>query len=36
MPLPITMRYVAAREPGPPRVLAIAEGPLPAPKAARC
>ena len=32
-PLPVTMRYVAAREPGPPDVLAIAEGPLPQPKA---
>ena len=28
-PLPATMRYVAARAPGPPDVLAIAEGPLP-------
>jgi putative PIG3 family NAD(P)H quinone oxidoreductase len=27
------MRYVAAREPGPPDVLAIAEGPVPQPKA---
>ena len=32
-PLPATMRYVAVREPGPPDVLAIAEGPLPQPKA---
>ena len=32
-PLPATMRYVAAREPGPPDVLAIAEGPVPQPKA---
>ena len=32
-PLPATMRYVAAREPGPPDVLALAEGPLPQPKA---
>ena len=32
-PLPATMRYVAAREPGPPEVLAIAEGPVPKPKA---
>jgi len=32
-PLSATMRYVAAREPGPPDVLAIAEGPVPAPKA---
>jgi len=31
-PLPTTMRYVAAREPGPPDVLTIAEGPLPKPK----
>jgi len=31
-PLPSTMRYIAAREPGPPDVLAIAEGPLPTPK----
>src|SRR5678815_1415207 len=30
--LPSSMRYVAAREPGPPEVLAVAEGPLPAPK----
>ena len=28
-PLPKTMRYIAARAPGPPDVLAIAEGPLP-------
>jgi putative PIG3 family NAD(P)H quinone oxidoreductase len=33
MPIPATMRYVAAREPGPPDVLAIAEGPVPAPGA---
>jgi len=32
-PLPATMRYVAAREPGPPDVLALADGPLPQPKA---
>ncbi len=32
-PLPATMRYVAVRAPGPPDVLAIAEGPLPQPKA---
>jgi len=32
-PFPATMRYVAVREPGPPDVLAIAEGPLPQPKA---
>jgi len=31
-PLPSTMRYIAAREPGPPDVLAIAVGPLPTPK----
>ena len=31
-PLPATMRYVAAREAGPPDVLAIAEGPVPKPK----
>ena len=29
MPIPATMRYVAAREPGPPDVLALAEGPVP-------
>ena len=32
-PLPATMRHIAVREPGPPDVLAIAEGPLPQPKA---
>jgi NADPH:quinone reductase len=32
-PLPATMRYVAPREPGPPDVLAIVEGPLPQPGA---
>ena len=32
MTLPATMRYIAAREPGPPDVLALAEGPLPAPQ----
>ena len=31
--LPATMRYIAAREPGPPDVLVLAEGPLPQPKA---
>ena len=31
-PLPATMRYIAAREPGPPEVLHVAEGPLPQPK----
>jgi NADPH:quinone reductase len=33
MPLPATMRYIAAREPGPPEVLTLAEGPVPAPQA---
>ena len=33
MPLPPTMRYIAAREPGPPDVLALAEGPVPRPQA---
>lgn len=33
IPLPLTMRHVAAREPGPPEVLALAEGPVPQPKA---
>ena len=32
-PLPATMRHIAAREPGPPDVLALAEGPVPTPKA---
>jgi NADPH:quinone reductase len=32
MPIPASMRYVAAREPGPPDVLGIAEGPVPRPK----
>jgi NADPH2:quinone reductase len=32
MPLPKKMRHVAAREPGPPEVLALAEGPVPEPK----
>ena len=32
-PLPASMHYIAAREPGPPDVLAIAEGQLPQPKA---
>ncbi len=31
--LPSTMRYVAAREPGPPDVLEFVEGPVPQPKA---
>jgi len=30
--LPATMRYVAAREPGPPDVLALADGPVPLPR----
>jgi NADPH:quinone reductase len=33
MPMPTTMRYVAAREPGPPEVLALGETPVPSPKA---
>src|SRR5215813_10601008 len=33
MPLPATMRYVNAREPGPPDVLELAEGPVPSPRA---
>jgi len=33
MSIPSTMRYVAAREPGPPEVLALAETAVPAPKA---
>jgi NADPH:quinone reductase-like Zn-dependent oxidoreductase len=32
MNLPSTMRYVLAREPGPPEVLAVAEMQVPAPK----
>lgn len=32
-PLPAAMRYVAAREPGPPEVLGVVEGPLPQLKA---
>ena len=32
-PLPATMRFVTAREAGPPDVLVIADGPLPQPKA---
>ena len=32
-PLPATMRYVAAREPGPPEVLGLVEGPSPQPGA---
>lgn len=30
---PATMRHIVAREPGPPDVLALAEGPMPTPKA---
>jgi NADPH:quinone reductase len=33
MSIPTTMRYVAAREPGPPEVLALAETAVPSPKA---
>jgi len=33
MPLPTTMRYIAAREPGPPDVLKIAETSVPKPRA---
>lgn len=33
MTIPATMRFIAAREPGPPDVLALAEGPVPAAKA---
>jgi NADPH2:quinone reductase len=33
MPLPTRMRYVAAREPGPPDVLALSETDVPTPKA---
>ena len=33
MSVPTTMRYIAAREPGPPEVLALAETAVPAPKA---
>jgi len=32
MTIPATMPYVAAREPGPPEVLTLAEGPVPQPK----
>jgi putative PIG3 family NAD(P)H quinone oxidoreductase len=32
-PIPATMRYAAVNEPGPPDVIAIAEGPVPEPKA---
>jgi NADPH2:quinone reductase len=35
MTLPSTMRYIAAREPGPPDVLALAHGPVPAPQPAQ-
>jgi NADPH2:quinone reductase len=33
MSIPATMPYIAAREPGPPDVLALAAGPVPQPKA---
>ena len=33
MPLPASMRYVEIREPGPPDVLRMVEGPLPQPRA---
>jgi len=33
MPIPTTMRYVAAREPGPPEVLTLAETSVPKPRA---
>jgi NADPH2:quinone reductase len=33
MSLPTTMRYIAAREPGPPEVLELAESAVPSPKA---
>ena len=32
IPLSVSMRYIAAREPGPPEVLHVAHGPLPRPK----
>jgi putative PIG3 family NAD(P)H quinone oxidoreductase len=32
MPLPTMMRHIAAREPGPPDVLALIDGPVPRPK----
>src|SRR4249920_3042406 len=32
MNVPATMRYVTAREPGPPDMLHVVEGPVPAPK----
>src|SRR5215471_13752745 len=32
MTIPSTMRYIAAREPGPPDVLVLAEGPVPSAK----
>ena len=32
MNIPATMRFIATREPGPPEVLALAEGPVPAAK----
>jgi len=33
MPIPATMRHVAVREPGPPDVMHVAEGPVPQPRA---
>src|SRR5258706_12798878 len=33
MPIPETMSYVAAREPGPPEVLSLARAPVPKPRA---
>jgi len=32
MPVPSTMRYIAVREPGPPDVMSIVEGPVPQPR----
>ena len=32
MTIPASMHYIAAREPGPPEVLSLAEGPVPQPK----
>ncbi len=32
MPVPSTMRHVVAREPGPPDVLTMTDGPVPQPK----
>ena len=33
MSLPTTMRHIVAREPGPPDVLTLTDGPVPKPKA---